>query len=340
MVAGINQADHDANLCAVFDRLRTAGFKLNKSKCTFNKSSVTYLAHRIDSEGLHPTEEKVRAIMDADTPRDVKTLRSFLGLIMFYSKFLENHSTVLAPLNKLLCKDVPWNWTENHETAFLAAKEMLVKSPTLVHYDDNLPLYTSCDASAYGCGGVLFHRIDNNDRPVAFASCSLSKCQKNYSQLDKEAFSIIFCLKRFHQFLYGRSFHIITDHKPLLQLLGEHKPVPVHTAARLQRYSLILASYNYKLEFWSTKFHVDADCMSRVPMTTTFDPPLVNLNCNFFSTVTNINQNAVKRLTQRHPLLSKVYRYIVSGWPDTTDPSFTPFRTRKDELSTEDGCIL
>ena len=71
---------------------------------------VTYLAHRIHSEGLHPTEEKVRAIMDADTPRDVKALRSFLGLIMFYSKFLENHSTVLAPLNKLLCKDVPWNF--------------------------------------------------------------------------------------------------------------------------------------------------------------------------------------------------------------------------------------
>ena len=107
LVARINQADHDANLCAVFDRLRTAGFKLNKSKCTINKSSVTYLAHRIDSEGLHPTEEKVRAIMDADTPRDVKALRSFQGLIMFYSKFLENHSTVLVPLNKLLCKDVP-----------------------------------------------------------------------------------------------------------------------------------------------------------------------------------------------------------------------------------------
>ena len=120
------------------------------------------LAHRIDSEGLHPTEEKVRAIMDADTPRDVKALRSFLGLIMFCSKFLENHSTVLAPLNKLLCKDVTWNWTENHDTAFLATKGMLVKSPTLVHYDDILPLYMSCDGSAYGCGGVLFHRIDNN----------------------------------------------------------------------------------------------------------------------------------------------------------------------------------
>ena len=70
---------------------------------------------------IQRTEEKVRAIMDADTPRDVKAIRSFLGLIMFYSKFLENHSTVLAPLNKLLCKDVPWNWAENHDTAFLAA---------------------------------------------------------------------------------------------------------------------------------------------------------------------------------------------------------------------------
>ena len=89
-------------------------------------------------------------------------------------------------------------------------------------------------------------------RPVAFASCTLTKSQRNYSQLDKEAFSIIFCLKRFHKFLYGRLFHIIADHKLLVQLLGEHKPVPVHTAARLQRYPLILASYNYKLEFRST----------------------------------------------------------------------------------------
>ena len=79
LVASINQADHDANLCAVFDRLRAAGFKLNMSKCTFDKSSVTYLAHCIDSEGLHPTEEKVRAIMDADTTRDVKALRCFSG---------------------------------------------------------------------------------------------------------------------------------------------------------------------------------------------------------------------------------------------------------------------
>jgi len=340
LVAGIDQADHDSNLRDVFNRLRSSGFTLNRSKCAFNKSSVTYLAHRIDSEGLHPTEDKLRAVSDAPTPHDAKSLRSFLGLIMFYSKFLANHSNVLAPLNKLLCKDEPWCWTQIHDEAFSDAKKLLIDSQTLVHYDDTLPLYMSCDASAYGCGGVLFHRINGNDRPVAFASCSLTKSQKNYSQLDKEAFAIIFCLKRFHQFLYGRAFHIITDHKPLLQLLGEGKPVPVHTAARLQRYSLILASYKYKLLFRPTRQHIDADAMSRLPMRDTFDPTSDNVNCNFFDTTSNVSALLIKKSTLRDPLLSKVYNYTIGGWPTTTGPSLSAFRMRKDELSVDCGCLL
>ena len=75
---------------------------------------------------------------------------------MFYSKFLNNHSTLLSALNKLLCKDQPWCWTIVHDKAFQTAKKLLFDSPTLVHYDDSKPLYISCDASAYGCCGVLF----------------------------------------------------------------------------------------------------------------------------------------------------------------------------------------
>ena len=254
----------------MFKRLKSAGFKLNKSKCQFEKKSVTYLAHRIDAEGLHPTESNLKAIQDAPAPKDVTQLKSFLGLIMFYSRFLPFHSTVLAPLNILLRKGVPWKWTTIEENAFGAAKRLLLDSQTLVHYDDSLPLYLSCDASSYGAGAVLSHRINGQDRPVAFASCSLTEAQKNYSQLDKEAFSIIFGLKRFHQFLCGRSFTIITDHKPLLQLLGPSRPVPVQAAARLQRWALILASYDYKLEYRCTSAHADADSMSRLPLSDTW----------------------------------------------------------------------
>ena len=153
---------------------------------------------------------------------------------MFYARFLPYHSSVLAPLNNLLRKGVPWKWIAVENKSFNEAKELLLKSRTLVHYDDSLPLYLSCDASSYDAGAVLSHRIDGQFRPIAFASCSLTVAQINYSQLDKEAFSIIFGLKRFHQFLYGRSFTIITDHKPLLMLFSPTKPVPVHFAARLQ----------------------------------------------------------------------------------------------------------
>ena len=262
LVAGVDQADHDANLHTVFDRLRSSGFKLNKSKCYCNKSSVTYLSHRIDSEGLHHTEKKLCAIRDANVPQHAKVVRSFLDLIMFYNKFINNHSTLLSVLNKLVYKEQTCGWTNIHDKAFQNAKKLLIDSPTLVHYDDGKPLYMSCDASAYGCVGVLFHRINGCDRPGAFASCTLTKSQSNYSQLDNEEFFIIFHLNRFHQFICGRLFHIITDHKRLLHLLGDHKLVPVHTAARHQRYSLVLASYNYKLEFRSTKHHIDAVAMS------------------------------------------------------------------------------
>ena len=159
---------------------------------------------------------------------------------MFYSRFLQNHSTVLAPLNNLLRKNVKWRWTKEEDDAFVKAKKLLLDSKTLVHYDESLPLYLSCDASSYGAGAVLSHQIVGQFRPVAFVSCTLSQAQRNYSQLDKEAFSIIFGLKKFHQYLYGREFSILTDHRPLLSLFAQDRAIPVHEAARLQPWSLIL----------------------------------------------------------------------------------------------------
>ena len=145
----------------------------------------------IDGNGLHPTEEKLKSVKDAPRPKDVAALKSFLGLLMFYSRFLPNQSMVLAPLNRLLKKDVEWRWTKTEEQAFVNAKKLLLESQTLVHYNDALPLYLSCDTLSYGAGTVMSHYIDNHYRPIACASCTLTPAQKNYSQLDKEAFSIV-----------------------------------------------------------------------------------------------------------------------------------------------------
>ena len=342
LIAGTDYQDHLNTLSQVLERLLKYGFKLNKAKCKFLQSSVVYLGHLIDSAGLHPTMDKLAAVRDAPPPKDAVALKSFLGLIMFYSRFMPHHSTVLAPLNSLLKKNVPWRWTKTEDNAFMAAKNLLLNSRTLVHYDETLPLVLSCDASSYGAGAVLSHVINGKHQPIAFASCTLTETQRNYSQLEKEAFSIIFGLKRFHQYLCGRSFTILTDHRPLLTLLGPHRAVPAHTASRLQRWALILASYHYKIEYRSTAAHADADSMSRLPLPQRWSPKSENVECYFFeaSVVTNVTAEMVKKKTQVDPILSLVYRYVQNGWPSIVDASLVPYKNKQDELTIHQGCLL
>ena len=142
-------------------------------------SEVEYLGHKITSKGLHPSEEKVRALKNAPKPTNVSQLKSFLGLVNYYSKFLPNLSTTLAPLYKLLQKQKSWTWGTEQNKAFQAVKEQLSSNSVLTHYSPDLKLVLSCDASPYDVGAVLSHQYDDgSDRPIAFASRSLSPAEK------------------------------------------------------------------------------------------------------------------------------------------------------------------
>ena len=254
LVTGRTEADHLRNLDEVLARLEAAGMRLKASKCKFLQAEVQYLGHCITSEGVFPTEEKVRAVQDAPAPQNVQQLRSFLGSINYYGKFLPNLSTRLAPLHDLLTKGKRWSWTKMHQDAFQGAKDLLTSSRVLIHFDSSKEVLLSCDASPYGVGAVLSHRFeDGSEHPVAFASRSLSSAEKNYSQLDKEGLAIIFGVKKFHNYLQGREFTIITDHKPLKHLFGEDQPISPLVSARLQRWVLILGAYQYKIQYKAGK---------------------------------------------------------------------------------------
>ena len=132
---------------------------------------------------------------------------------------------ILAPLYRLLRIDVNWKWAETEEKAFNASKDLLTSDSVLVHFNPDLDLVLMCDASSYGIGAVLAHRMpDGSERPIGYASRSLSSAQRNYSQLEKEALALVFGIKRFHAYLFGHRFELITDHQPLLALLHEHRP--------------------------------------------------------------------------------------------------------------------
>ena len=197
LVTGATEAEHLHNLQEVLSRLEQTGMHLKKDKCAFLLPQVEYLGHQISQKGLHPTKEKVRAIVEAPAPQNVTQLKSFLGMLNYYGKFLPNLSTMLAPLYSLLHKQTAWQWNTAQQTAFSKAKKLLVSSPVLAHFDQAKPLVLSCDASPYGIGAVLSHKFADGTEhhPVAFASRSLSPAECKYAQLDKEGLAIIFGVK-------------------------------------------------------------------------------------------------------------------------------------------------
>ena len=249
LVTGATDEEHVKTLSLVLKRLEQAGFKARKAKCKFMKLSVTYLGHKIDQQGIHPLKEKAQAVQDAPSPKNVSELKSYLGLLIYYSKFLPNMADVLAPLYKLLRNEVRWRWTDQEEKAFRA-------STLLVHFNPELDLVLMCDASSYGVGAVLAHRIpDGSERLIGYASRSLSASQRNYSQIEKEALALVFGVQRFHAYLFGHSFELVTEHKPLLALLHQHKPTSTQASARIRRWSLLLSAYEYTITFRNTQAH-------------------------------------------------------------------------------------
>ena len=267
LVTGRDDTEYLTNLQRVFERLQEYGVQLKKSKCSFMSKSVEYLGYKIDAKGLQFTPQKVEAIQQAPHPKNVQQLRSFLGLVHYYGKFIPNLATVTEPLNQLLHKDTKWHWSTDCKTAFAQLQTALSSSPILVHYDPNSPLRLACDASAYGVGAVISYIMpDESEKPIAFASRTLTKAEHNYSQLEKEALSIIFGIQKFHQYLYGMKFTLVTDHKPLVTILNPRKGISSLAAARLQRWALILASYQYEIEFKPTDKHNNADGASRLPL--------------------------------------------------------------------------
>ena len=268
IVTGSTEEEHLRNLQALLCCLREHGIHLNQAKCEFMKPQVEYLGHRIDAEGIHATDSKLDAIVQAPPPKNVQELRSFLGLLNYYCKFIPNLSSLIHPLNDLLKKDKKWKWSKECGECFRIAKEKLVSPNLLVHFDPALPVKVAGDASAYGVGAVMSHVMpDNTERPIAFASRTLSSSERNYSQVEKEALALVFAVKRFHTYLFGRKFILVTDHKPLTIILGPKKGIPVMAAARLQRWALILSAYSYEIEFRPTDSHANADGLSRLPLT-------------------------------------------------------------------------
>lgn len=192
------------------------------------------LYHRILPESVKPTAERIASIRDTPAPTNKQELKSFLGMLTYNARFLLNVLHTLCPLNQLLQQNASWAWKSGHQKTFDAAKQMLSSDKPLAHYDVNRPVKLFCDASAYGLDACLGHIMsDGNQKPIAYASCMLSKPERAYAQIECEGLALVFGVCRFHKYL----------------------------PARMQRWAFILSAYQYTIEHINGIDNNRADCM-------------------------------------------------------------------------------
>ena len=344
IVTGRTDEEHFDNLTAVLERLKEYGLRAGKDKCEYFKSSVKYLGMIVNEHGIEMLPDKVNAILKVQTPRNVKELSSFIGMINYYGKFINNFSTLASPLHKLRRDGERWNWSEKEQSSFEALKQALVSSNVLIHYDPKLPVKLDCDASAVGIGSVLSHILPNGtERPICYASRTLSKSEHNYPQVEKEALSIVWSVKKFHQYLFGRKFSLVTDHQSLTSIFNPSKEIPQTSTSRLARWALFLMQYEYDIVYRSTRKHLNADCLSRLPMaaskSVTLDPECSVLNIQSIESL-YIDAVTIAKSSRADPVLSKVIYCIKYGWERNQAIELQPYFIRRNELTIEEGCLL
>lgn len=345
LVTAKNRELHHERLEAVLKRLQDCGLRVCKDKCTFFAKSVDYLGHTIDKEGLHPSKKIVEAILQAKAPTNVKELQSFLGLANYYRKFVPRVSQLCIPLYELLKKDVAFHWGSEEENSFKELKMEIASERVLAHYDPKIKVKLIVDASPCGVAAVLAHTYPTGvERPISFASRKLTPTEQKYAQIDREALAIVFGVKKYHQYLYGRRFVLVTDNKPLVSIFGPKKGIPIMAANRLQRYALLLSGYQFDIEYINTKDNV-ADYFSRNPENCPNDNKDEDNQDVFVNYVDQVNELPttsadVRAATAVDAILTKVQGFVRNGWPEKVEDRFKPYFLRRTELSIENDCLF
>ncbi|UYV81352.1 hypothetical protein LAZ67_20000902, partial [Cordylochernes scorpioides] len=253
--------EHLERLSKVLSCLQQAGLTINPDKCLFGSTRIKILGHVADKDGIQPDSEKVEAIKKFPVPKSVCDIQSYLGLCSYYRRFIKNFSKIAAPLQILLKKDQKFIWTQEQKDSFESLKKALMQKPVLGHFKESAITKLHTDASSYGLGAVLVQIQENQENPIAYASRTLSKAEKNYSTTERECLAVIWAIGKFRPYLYGRPFEVVSDHHSLCWLAGLKDP-----SGRLARWALKLQDFDATITYKSGVKHKDADCLSRYPL--------------------------------------------------------------------------
>ena len=285
LVASAQEDEHRRHLEIIFQRLAANGITINATKCQFAVESLDFLGHHINASEIRPMAAKVADIREFPQLQSQRQLRKFLGMVMFYHRFLPHCVHTLAPLHDLAhasnARNAHLTWSDACISAFNTIKTMLADATLLVHPDPNAHTSVAVDASSTALGGVLQQHQYGQWCPLEFFSRKLSSAERNYSTFGRELLAIYSAIKHFRYFLEGRPFTVLTDHKPLCYSLATSSP---RHSPREIRHLAFISEFTIDIQHISGMDNPVADALSRVDALTMPEQDL------------NLNQLAVDQL--------------------------------------------
>lgn len=349
LVYGKDQQQHDERLNAVLQRLAEVGLTLNREKCRFSVKEVDFLGQILSEAGVRSNPDKIAAIAEMKDPTNVSEVRRFLGMANQLGKFTPHLADMTKSLRDLLSKNSQWCWEQPQRKAFASVKEALTSSPVLALYDPGLMTTVSADASSYGLGAVLLQRQSGGEiRPVAYVSRSMTATEERYAQIEKEALALTWACERFADYLVGLQFHIETDHKPLVPLLGQKSldELPI----RVQRFRMRLMRFCFTISHVPGRDLSTADTLSRAPTSaSTAEDHLLQEESDAYIqyTLQNIPETGnglaeIRRQQEKDEVCRKLVTYCSTTWPDKSRlrGKMKKYYSVAGELSVQDGLLL
>ena len=308
LVWGKDMKEHDQKLKKVLKRAKKIGLVLNPQKCKFRVTEVTYVGHKLTSEGVKPDPQKTMAIDKMEAPKDLQGLQRLLGMVNYLNKFIPKYSDITAPLRTLLHKDAAWCWLKPQEEAFEKLKKAITSPPVLQYYDVKKSVTLTGDSSKDGLGAACLQE----GRPVAYASRALTNAETHYAQIEKELLAVLFACTRFYDYVYGRKVTVETDHQPLITIFKKSlKSAP----ARLQKFLMALQKFDIELVYKKGKELYIADTLSRAYLPGDVEPEYDDFEVMTVQAVTPSKLQEMKDATTNDEVLQQVTSTIQNGWP-------------------------
>ena len=279
------------------EKLDADNLRINLPKCHFAKQKISWLGYNITPSGISPLESKTSSIMSLQPPNTLKKLRKFLGSVHYISKFSPNLAQLCHPLRPLLRKSTKYIWTDAHKLHFNAIKTRIANHTENIHYNPQLETRIKCDASRSGLGAALEQLTVDGWKPISFASRFLNSSEERYNINELELLGVVWSIEYFKNYLYGKEFTVITDHRALLSILKEHRSNKSYNS-RLSRWVDRLLPYQFSIEHLPGAKMGLVDYVSRNPY-----QPAKSVSNYDVATLSIIHSDA-QLLQQKHNLLA------------------------------------